>query len=130
MTAVYWPTAHGVGGGGGGGRTRWADSTRTRAFTASEMDKKVEVRDHAKVRADPSLRAVDDLLRVLDRGLVRRFVFLQDVDGLLCRGDGFVVVPELRLNLRLLVVHEVSVWVLFQRLVDPLCRLVHSLLLS
>src|SRR4029077_1777390 len=30
-------------------------------------------------------------------------------------------------NLRLLVVHEVGVWVLLQRLVDPLRRLVHIL---
>src|SRR5918996_3136094 len=74
-----------------------------------------------------SLRTVDDLLRVIDRGLVRRFVFLQDVDRLLRRGGGFFLVAKLRLNLRLLVVHEVSVWVLLQRLVDPLRRLVHVL---
>ena len=61
---------------------------------------------------DPSLRAVNDLLRVLDRGLVRRFVFLQDVDRLLRRGTGFCLVPKLRLNLRLFVVHEIGVRVL------------------
>src|SRR5258705_8786337 len=81
----------------------------------------------ATLGADPSLRAVNDLLRVLDRGLVRRFVFLQDVDRLLRRGNGFFLVPKLRLNLRLLVVHEVGVWVLLQRLVDPLRRLLHVL---
>src|SRR5918996_6551559 len=74
-----------------------------------------------------SLRAVDDLLRVLNRGLVRRFVFIQDVDRLLRRGGGFFLVAKLRLNLRLLVVHEVGVWVLLQRLVDPLRRLIHVL---
>ena len=78
-------------------------------------------------RPRPSLRAVDDLLRILDRGLVRRFVFLQDVDRLLRRGGGFFLVPKLRLNLRLLLVHEVGVRVLLQRLVDPLRRLVHIL---
>src|SRR6476660_6719168 len=81
----------------------------------------------ATVGADPSLRAVNDLLRVLDRGLVRRFVFLQDVDRLLGRGGGFFLVPKLRLNLRFLVMHEVGVWILLQRLVDPLRRLVHIL---
>src|SRR5712672_2183078 len=82
---------------------------------------------HATVGADPSLRAVNDLLRVVNGGLVRRFVFLQDVDRLLRRGGGFFLVPKLRLNLRLLVVHKVGVWVLPQRLVDPLPRLVHIL---
>src|SRR5258707_5150002 len=81
----------------------------------------------ATVGVDPSLRAVNDLLRVLDRRLVRRFVFLQEVDRLLRRGGGFFFVSKLRLNLRLLVVHEVGVWVLLQRLVDPLRRLVHIL---
>src|SRR5436190_10584127 len=74
-----------------------------------------------------SLRAVDDLLRILDRGLVRRFVFPEDVDRLLRRGGGFFLVAKLRLNLRFLVVHEVGVWVLLQCLVDPLRRLVHVL---
>src|SRR5437899_1196061 len=82
--------------------------------------------DEAK-RPRSSLRAVDDLLCVPDRGLVRRFVFLQDVDRLLRRGNGFFLVAKLRLNLRLLVVHEVRVWVLLQRLVDPPRRLVHVL---
>src|SRR5438046_8514207 len=54
-----------------------------------------------------------------------RFVFLQDVDRLLRRGGGFFLVAKLRLNLRLLVMHEVGVWVLLQRLVDPLRCLVH-----
>src|SRR5438034_3742689 len=82
--------------------------------------------DEAK-RTRSSLRAVDDLLRVLDRGLVWRFVFLQDVDRLLRRGGGFFLVAKLRLNLRLLIVHEVGVRVLLQRLVDPLRRLRHVL---
>ena len=48
-----------------------------------------------KVVADPSLRAVDDLLRVVDRGLVRLFVFLQDVDRLLRLGGGsFFLLPS------------------------------------
>src|SRR5213596_1133541 len=76
-----------------------------------------------------SLRAVDDLLSVLDRRLVRRFVFLKDVDRLLRRGGGFFFIAELRLNLRLLVMHEVGVWVLLQRLVDPLRRLRHVLVI-
>src|SRR5213083_2453189 len=82
--------------------------------------------DEAK-RTRSSLRAVDDLLRVLDRGLVRGFVFLQDVDRLLRRGGGLFLVAKLRLNLRLLVVHEIGVWVLLQRLVDPLRRLLDVL---
>src|SRR6187401_1179614 len=73
---------------------------------------------------DPSLRAVDDLLRVLDGGVVRSLIFLQDVDGLLRRGGGFLLVAELRLYLRFFIMHEVGVWVLLQRLVDPLRRLV------
>src|SRR5437899_7277460 len=81
----------------------------------------------ANVGADPSLGAVDYLLSVLDRRLVRRFVFLQDVDRLLRRGGGFFLVAKLRLNLRLLVVHKIGVWVLLQRLVDPLRRLLHVL---
>src|SRR5882762_8993768 len=81
----------------------------------------------ATVGADSSLRAVNDLLRVVDGGLVRRFVFLQDVDRLLRRGGGFFLVAKLRLNLRLLVMHEVGIWVLLERLVDPLRRLRHVL---
>src|SRR5205823_13112341 len=37
------------------------------------------------------------------------------------------LLPSFALNLRLLVVHEVGVWVLLQRLVDPLRRLRHVL---
>src|SRR3954451_22845380 len=76
---------------------------------------------------DRSLRAVDDLLRVLNRGFVRSLIFLQDVDGLLRRGGGFFLVAELRLYLRFFIMHEVGVWVLLERLVDPLRRLVHIL---
>src|SRR4030095_10105339 len=75
-----------------------------------------------------SLGAVDDLLRVPDRGLVRCFVFLQDVDRLLRGSGSFFLVTQLALDLRLLVVHEVGVRVLLERLVYPLRRLVHILI--
>src|SRR5689334_3455290 len=66
----------------------------------------------ATIAGGKSVRAVDDLLRVPDRGLVRGFVFLQDVDGLLRRSNGLFLVAKLRLDLCLFIVHEVGARVL------------------
>src|SRR5919106_3171144 len=114
-------------GGGASAARKLAAVISSAAKAQREYDNMSEDGPDEARRPRSSLRAVDDLLRVLDRGLVRRFVFLQDVDRCLRRGGGFFLVAKLRLNLRLLVVHEVGVWVLLQSMVDPLLRLVHVL---
>src|SRR4051812_28451038 len=76
-----------------------------------------------------SAKAGNERLAIGDRSFIRIRTRLQQLDRFFRRGDCFLLIPHFSKNLRLLVLHEISLRILLDSLVYPFRRLRKVLIL-